>query len=151
VLSTLQRSTTLTLEVAKTFIQKYVSRQQSNAAQNMAKITQLQQETAELAERVRTKRNQPLVCTLRTPCCLVLPTPAKLNHSVSFLACIQACFRCCGYYGIFQKCSIQVFLALRQMQGTSSVRHSGRAADAPASYHLLCRFTLSQAACVHVQ
>lgn len=61
VLSTLQRSTTLTLEVAKTFIQKYVSRQQSNAAQNMAKIVQLQQETTELAERVHKKRTEPLV------------------------------------------------------------------------------------------
>lgn len=61
VLSTLQRSTTLTLDVAKTFIQKYVSRQQSNASKNVAKIAQLQQETAELTERVHTKRTQPLV------------------------------------------------------------------------------------------
>jgi hypothetical protein len=73
VLSTLQRSSTLTLDVAKTFFQKYVSRQQSNAAQNMAKITQLQKETSELAERVRTKRSQPLVRAPVTTCGLAPP------------------------------------------------------------------------------
>lgn len=60
VLATLQRSTTLTLDVAKTFIQKYVSRQQSSAAQNMVKIAALQKETDELAARVHTKKTQPL-------------------------------------------------------------------------------------------
>lgn len=80
VLSTLQRSTTLTLDVAKTFIQKYVSRQQSNAAQSMAKIVQLQEETAELAERVRTKRTKPLV---RNICYLM--------HSLALYSCTVPC------------------------------------------------------------
>lgn len=64
VLHTLQQSSTLTLGVCKSFIQKYVSRQQSNAAQNMAKISQLQRETAELADRVHKKRTEPLVHSL---------------------------------------------------------------------------------------
>jgi hypothetical protein len=87
VLSTLQRSSTLTLDVAKTFFQKYVSRQQSNAAQNMAKITQLQKETSELAERVRTKRSQPLVRTPGTTCGLALSVWFLCDDSEPFTVC----------------------------------------------------------------
>ena len=61
ILSTLQRSSTLTLDVAKDFIQQYVRRQQNKAEFHGGKISQLQAETAQLEESVRRKRSEPFV------------------------------------------------------------------------------------------
>jgi hypothetical protein len=90
VLTTLQRSSTLTLEVAKAFIQDYVRRQQAKAAYNATKIAHLQQETSSLADRVAAKRTQPLVRTHTcSPCALFVPchrlcTLSWFTHASTF-------------------------------------------------------------------
>jgi hypothetical protein len=65
VLSTLQTSATLTLDVAKGFIQEYLRRQQGKAAFNAERIAALHAETEALKETVETKKTKPLVrsCT----------------------------------------------------------------------------------------
>lgn len=69
ILTTLQRSSTLTLDVAKGFLQQYVRRQQSKAEHHGSKIAQLQTETAQLAASVHSKRTEPFVRPPHMHCC----------------------------------------------------------------------------------